>query len=124
LSIAFEEGETRCVIRLEGDVDITCSDDLKRMLIEAISSRKELQVDLVRATDLDVTALQLLWAATCEAGRIAASVAVAGSVPDGIGTSVRDAGFKTFPIPVRPEACPAASAGSPTENATECADDR
>ncbi len=60
---ALIEGETQCVIRIEGEVDIASAAELKDMLITAISSGKEVQLDLEGASDLDVTAVQLLWSA-------------------------------------------------------------
>jgi anti-anti-sigma regulatory factor len=116
LPIAVYEGRTRCVIRLEGDIGITCSDELKRTLIEAISTRKELQVDLARTTDLDVTAIQLLWAATREAERLGASFRVADHVPEKIIGTVRDAGFEEFPVPVIPQVEQENSTSAPTES--------
>lgn len=83
------------------------------MLIEAISSRKEVQVDLARTTDLDVTAVQLLWAASREARKAGVSFAVAGDVPEKIRGSVGDAGFENFPVAVIPKAMPANPAASP-----------
>lgn len=67
MSITIDNSATSCGVRLEGDIDVTCSTDLKRTLVEAISSGKEVQVDLALASDLDVTAIQLLWAARREA---------------------------------------------------------
>jgi anti-anti-sigma regulatory factor len=119
LPIAFYEGRTRCVIRLEGDIDITCSDELKRTLIEAISTRKELQVDLARATDLDVTAIQLLWAATREAKSLGASFGVAGQVPENIINTVREAGFEKFPVPMSPQVEQENSTASPVESVND-----
>jgi anti-anti-sigma regulatory factor len=100
LPIALEVVETRCILRLEDDIDITCSGELKNMLIEALSSRKEVRVDLEGATDLDITIMQLLWAAALQARRSGASFAVLGVVPENIECAVRDAGFETFPVPM------------------------
>jgi anti-anti-sigma regulatory factor len=119
LPIALYEGRTRCVIRLEGDIDITCSDELKRTLIEAISTRKELWVDLARATDLDVTAIQLLWAATREAERLGVSFGVTGQVPEKIISTVREAGFAEFPVPSITQVEPENSNGVPIESAND-----
>ena len=116
MPIALYEGRTRCVIRLDGDIDITCSDELKRTLIEAISTRKELQVDLARTTDLDVTAIQLLWAATREAEKTGASFGVTGQIPENLIGTVRDAGFEKFPVPTIPRSEQENPTSSPIES--------
>ena len=41
--------------------------ELKKVMLQALASGKEMLVDLRRATELDVTAIQLLWAAEREA---------------------------------------------------------
>lgn len=102
MPITHAESETQHVIRLEGDVDVACAADLKRMLIEAVSSRKKLQVDMAAATDLDITAMQLLWAAKLEAERAGASC-MFGPVPGGIVTVLEEAGFGNFLVPGIPE---------------------
>jgi anti-anti-sigma factor len=118
LSITFEDSATRCVLRLEGEIDVSCSAELKRVLIEAISSGKEVELDLAQASDLDVTAVQLLWAARREAEKAGASFAVAGDVPTNIGRAVGEAGFESFPVAVTTKVAPAnsvASTGTPDD---------
>ncbi len=104
MPIALDEGKTRCVIRLEGGIDITCSDELKRILVEAFSSRKELQVDLARATDFDVTAIQTLWAASRAAESLGVCFEASGPIPEDLLRAVHDAGFEKFPVPTAPRA--------------------
>lgn len=100
MPLALDVVESQCVLRLEGDIDIACSGELKIMITEAISSRKPVLVDLASATDLDVTAMQLLWAAAREAERSGTSLAVAGALPEKIDRMLREAGFETFPVPM------------------------
>ena len=76
------------------------------MLIEAMSPGKELQLDLAHASDLDVTAVQLLWAASREAEKTGVSFAVAGDVPENIRRTVCEAGFENFPPAVIPKVAP------------------
>ncbi len=114
MSITFDDSATRCVLRLEGEIDVTCAAELKRALIDAISSGREVQLDLAQASDLDVTAVQLLWAARREAEKAGTSFAVAGDVPENIGRAVCEAGFENFPVAVTPKAAPANSVALPT----------
>ncbi len=71
------------------------------MIIEALSTHKPVVVDLAGATDLDVTAMQVLWAAARDAERSGISF-VAAIVPEMIAFTVREAGFEAFPVPMTP----------------------
>ncbi len=78
------------------------------MLIEATSSGKDVQVELAHAGDLDVTAVQLLWAAKREAENVGVGFANAGVVPGDIGRATSEAGFEDFMVPVTPPVTPKA----------------
>lgn len=114
MSITIDNSATSCGVRLEGDIDVTCSTDLKRTLVEAISSGKEVQVDLALASDLDVTAIQLLWAARREAEKAGASFAVSGDVPENIHRAICEAGFENFLVARIPKGEPVNSGPSAT----------
>ena len=103
MSLTFEASATGCILRLEGEVDVTCAAELKRMLIEAISSRQDVQVDFAHATDLDVTAIQLLWAANREAEKVGVPFAVVGDVPENILDAACEAGLENFPVALIPK---------------------
>ncbi len=111
MSITFDDSATRCVLRLEGEIDVTCSAELKRALIEAISSGKEVQLDLTQASDLDVTAVQLVWAAKREADKSGASLVIAGDASGNISRTICEAGFENFPV--TPKVGPANSVALP-----------
>ena len=78
MPVTCDEGEQGYVIRLQGDVDISCSAELKATLLEALASPKAVRVDLGQATDFDVTAVQLLWAAAREAAQRGEPLSFAG----------------------------------------------
>ena len=101
MPIALDVVETQCILRLDGDIDIACSGELKAMIIEALSTHRPVVVDLAGATDLDVTAMQVLWAAARDAERSGISF-VAAVVPEMIAFTVREAGFEAFPVPMTP----------------------
>lgn len=63
MGVALEQGEESSTIRLEGAIDIALAGELRAALLAALTSGGELRVSLGGATDLDVTAMQLLWAA-------------------------------------------------------------
>ena len=86
-----------------GEINITSATELKKLLLEALAPGRELRVDLESATELDVTALQLLWAAEREARGSGVGFTLVGRVPEEISVAVGDAGFRKFPVPVDPK---------------------
>ena len=53
-------------------------------------------------SELNITALQLLWAAKQEAGALGLNVLCQGKVPEMIPAAVRDMGLESFPLLVTP----------------------
>jgi len=100
--ITLEQNEVESVIRLEGAISIPLAAELKQMLIQALSEGKGLRIDLESCTELDITALQLLWAAEREARKSSAVFAAAGSVPEEITIAATAVGFERFPVPTEP----------------------
>ena len=86
------------MIRLDGEINIGSAAELKKLLLQALASGRELRVDLEHATELDVTALQLLWAVEREARASSRGFTLAGRVPAEISIAVVVAGFETFPV--------------------------
>ena len=96
MSITSAVNETQCVINLQANVDISDAADLKQALLDALLSHKKLCLDLTGVTDMDITAVQLLWAAARESRREGISFTVMGAVPEEITSTIRDAGFDAF----------------------------
>lgn len=127
MPLTFDDRVTSCLLKLEGEIDVVCAAELKRMLIAAISSGKEsggesgkeVRLDLTRASDLDVTAIQLLWAARREAEKAGAGFAIAGEVPGNIGRAFCEAGFENFPVAATAKVAPANSVALPTGTADD-----
>jgi anti-anti-sigma regulatory factor len=99
VTVSLDQSEDLCLVRLVGEVDIGCAAELKRGLVAALESGKPVRVDLAGATDLDVTALQLLWAAGRKAAGSGIGFALAGQLPESILCAVANAGFDSFPVP-------------------------
>jgi hypothetical protein len=79
--VTLEQDDALSLICLEGAVEIGCAGELKKLLVQALGSGSEVRVSLEAAADLDVTAVQLLWAAARQAnaaGEIAAALGEAG----------------------------------------------
>lgn len=96
MSLVLVESEAANVIRLEGSIGIDSAAELKKLLIRALESGKKVLVSLERATDLDVTAVQLLWAVWGQAKRSEVELALTEAVPEGISMALADAGFEKF----------------------------
>jgi anti-anti-sigma regulatory factor len=95
--IALERSDATNVICLDGVVDIACAAELKTQLLDALAAGAEVRVDLERVADLDVTWVQLIWAAQREARRAGVKFSFSGQVPEKIGAALLHAGFAGFP---------------------------
>lgn len=98
MPVTLEQNGGLCCIRLEGEVDIASAAELKKLLLQALASGSELRVGLEGATELDITALQLLWAAEREARASGRGFSLAGRVPEEISAAVDEAGLEKFPV--------------------------
>jgi hypothetical protein len=95
LPITLDRLETSWLIRLEGEFTVTSASELKGSLLEWLASGRDLQLDLERAQEIDITVMQLLWAAGREAAR--AGVAIVSRVSEAASAAASDAGFEQFP---------------------------
>jgi anti-anti-sigma factor len=100
----IEEQEERAVLRLSGDVNVAGAAELKQFLVQAFSTGKGVQLDLSGATSLDISAIQLLWAAARHAEKTKTALTATPIVPEGLKNGVRDAGFEDFPVAIETEA--------------------
>jgi anti-anti-sigma factor len=96
LPLLLIDGDARSVIRLKGEIDIANAAELKGMMVSAIASGKELHLDLQATTDLDVTAVQLLYCAAREAEKTGIDFGI-DHLPQSIRESVREMGLDDFP---------------------------
>jgi len=96
MGISLDRSDAGAVIALTDTVDITCAADLKALLLQALNSGAEVVISLDDATDLDVTALQLLWAAERQARQSAVGFRFAGPVPEPVSAALAEAGFPPF----------------------------
>lgn len=104
LPVTFDRTVQPTVIRLEGEIDIAVAAALKTFLLEALASEKETRISMEAATGMDVTAVQLLWAAERQAAASATVLTIDGPIPEALSRAVRDAGFERFPFVDAPEA--------------------
>lgn len=83
-------------IRLEGAIDIGCAQELKELLVQGLKTGSEVRIQLAEATDLDVTAVELLWAAKREARASGVVFAFEGRAPGPVSAALAAAGLETF----------------------------
>ena len=103
VSVFLDQSETLCLLRLEGEVDIASAAELKKLLLQALASGNDLHVDVERATELDVTAMQLLWAAERAARGAGTGFTLVGRLPEEILAAASEAGLEKFPGPIDPK---------------------
>jgi hypothetical protein len=99
MSVTLEQHATDWLIRLEGQATLASATELKTVLLQwaAVSQNNEtnLGFDLERVEEIDITILQLLSAAACEAARAGVSIDLR---PSGaVVAAARDAGFCQIP---------------------------
>src|SRR6202035_4656729 len=100
MPVALDQSEEISSIQLVGAVNIACAAELKNLLLQSLASGADLRVDLERATSLDITALQLLWAAGRKAELTGTGFRLAGPPSEEILVAAADAGFEKFPVPL------------------------
>lgn len=100
MGVTLEQSETLNLLRLEGAVGIGCAAEFKGLLEQAIGSGREVRVSLEGATDLDVTAVQLLWAAERKAKGAGVGYSIASAPPEQVLAALSEAGLQQFVFPV------------------------
>ena len=98
MPVTLEEKEALALIQLEGAVDIACAAELKALLIEKLKSGAAVAVSLESTSALDVTAVQLLWAAVREAERTGVEFKCKGPMPQAVRSALAEAGMEAFPV--------------------------
>ncbi|MGD0547180.1 MAG: STAS domain-containing protein [Terracidiphilus sp.] len=99
MAIALEQSEALNLLRLEGSVDISSARELKVLLVKALESPAEVRVSLAGATDLDVTAVQLLWAAERKAKGAGVDFSVS-DMAEAVLSVLNEAGLQQFIVSV------------------------
>jgi len=103
VGVTLKQEETWNVLCLEGAVGIGCAAEFKGLLEQALGSGREVRISLEGATDLDVTAVQLLWAAERKAKGSGVGYSIAGTPPEPVLAALSEAGLQQFIVPVSVE---------------------
>jgi anti-anti-sigma regulatory factor len=96
MGITLDESKSEVVIGLDGVVDISSAAELKTLLLRALNSGKKTHVSLDKATDLDVTAVELLWAAEREGNKAGARFSFTGPAQAEVSAALGEAGLQQF----------------------------
>jgi len=99
VGIVLEQHDHSDLIRLEGVIDIESAAELKSILLQALGSGRAVHLTVESATHLDITALQLLWAAERDARTSGSALVREGQVPASVSAALNAAGFAVFPVP-------------------------
>ena len=94
----FEENETHCFIRLDGEITIAVAAQLKDVLLQSIASGKEMRLNLERATRLDASIYQLLWAAERATHQSGRKICLDGTIPEAVLKTFKYAFAAKFPL--------------------------
>ncbi len=96
MTIALTESDLGSVVALKGTIDISSAAELKAVLVKAFGLGKEVCISLDAVTYLDVTAVQLLWAAERQAAQSSMVLRFSGHLSDLVSTTLADAGLPLF----------------------------
>src|SRR5450756_2611702 len=92
--IELDQQESLSTIHLDGEVNISSAVELRGLLVQAVSLGKELRVQVGGTGELDVTALQLLWATAQEAKGSGMEFGFMGDLPEKVIFTLKDAGIE------------------------------
>ena len=67
MQIEIEKQGQQCLVKMAGDVTLDDSLELKRKLLDAVSTSTEIEVDVSQVSDIDTAGFQLLILAKREA---------------------------------------------------------
>jgi 16S rRNA U1498 N3-methylase RsmE len=98
MPISIQQIDEMYRIQLDGAIAIPSAAKLKLFILQGLASGQKLCFDLQNATELDIAALQLLWAAERESAIAGLPATISGRVPDSILAATVNAGFQTFPM--------------------------
>jgi anti-anti-sigma regulatory factor len=91
MPLTLQREESRWLISMDGRITLTSAGELKQLLLEWLAAKKDLELDLRRSEEIDISIMQLLSAAAREAGRMGVRFAACASAA--AAAAARDTGF-------------------------------
>jgi anti-anti-sigma regulatory factor len=92
MQLCLDQAEAACSLLVNGSANIEIAEELKDLLIQAVATEKDLRVDMRGLTSLDVTIVQLLWAAQQKFTSLGRTCTIAG-VPEPVLSVMCEAGL-------------------------------
>lgn len=99
MGLSLQQSEKSSTIRLEGGIDIASAAEFKKLLLIAFESGKDIQLAFDGVTDLDVTAVELIWAARRAVEGAGVAFTLSGGVPESVTSTLCKAGLQQFLVP-------------------------
>lgn len=93
MAATFDKDTERCTLCLRGSIDISSAAELKEFLTQALACGKQICIDPEPSVTLDVTAYQLLYAASREAQRSGLSFKLVKQLPEEIAAAMNEVGL-------------------------------
>ncbi len=93
MGVVLHRLENASWIELAGAIDISVAAELKAALLEAVADGKDICISTESLTDLDVTAYQLLWAASRETRRSGVAFRLSRELPQQLQESFKEIGL-------------------------------
>jgi anti-anti-sigma factor len=94
MPVAFDQSNSPSRIRLEGEINIRCAAELKELLLQALTREGALRIDLSATTEVDITALQLLWTAQREARETGKEFLLNGPISETVAIAIKHSGLQ------------------------------
>jgi ABC-type transporter Mla MlaB component len=94
MPVAFDQSNSPSRISLEGEINIRCAAELKEFLLQALTREGALHIELSTATEVDITALQLLWTAQREAREAGKEFLLNGPISETVAAAIKHSGLQ------------------------------
>jgi anti-anti-sigma factor len=96
MALECQSSDDTSTIELTGALDISSAADLRQLLMARMESSRRLCIDLSQASRVDVTAVQILWAARRHAGQHGIELHFIAPIDEEVQTSLDHAGIAPF----------------------------
>jgi len=96
MSVTVEQASQGSRVRLAGSITVNCAAELHRALLDALHTKQNIEMDMEQTTELDASAIQLLYRACVAAGNAGLCLEPAGVLPSVVEAAFRDAGLDPF----------------------------
>jgi len=96
MAIALDSSAVDTRIRMPDSVTVNSITELHRQFLEALRAKQSIEIDFDQTTELDASAVQLLYRVCQSAGSADLTITVAGTLPDLVQKTFRDAGLDPF----------------------------